>query len=915
MTPEISSVHKNTLFRAKSAVLSRDFDLATRLFKRVLKEHPDSIEVMHELASTYVRSGQDGQALLVCQQILEKDRNDFGALVSLGGIYRRLGRYEESVSVLERALALDENGVQTYYNLGFTYKQMGRYDDALECFNNVIEDDPTDILAYNHLGRIYSLRGDSKNAIASYRRGLQLDANHPILHYNLAYEYEKLGRDDEVQTEYEAALRVKPGWSEAINSYAHFLMSHNRYKEAYEILSQGIQVTPENMPLQQAMGMVQLKRGEYGDAGQRFRTVLESDSNDPMAMMGLADVYVYEGRENEASNLLAKVESTPLRSKGERMQYARSLLNANKFDSAGALIKGLLDEYDYDLATVHLVAEYYACCNDMARLDQSLDRINSLDSSYFLHFLDIALRFRQIGNFERTQVYLVEYLKHLPNDPVALAALASCYEQCNQYGDAMRFYQQALNKDSQNSMLQGALERISRVSELGVQESQLTKPASIPPVVTPSLMERVDDYPTLEQDEVRKDSHVEELYVSSEPEPVMAIMKLDSSTKSKGMTHYDPLVIHSNEPDNNMDIPPSGLSALAHDDGPVDYEPLYAPNTPLSFHDEEDAIFDNVDQTPEEHFLQEAPQQLLSDKMYQVPQEQVLPELPVYEKPPAERELVEEDFEIVPEFPKKESEKTKDREPSEDELAMPWDFDGDPSDFEPEPEPEELEAVEDEVLEPAPLEPVEDEVSEPAPLEPVEDEVSEPVPLEPVEDEDFGDSEELEVLSDNKESTSISRNKPLRFAEEERGADSQVEELIPQGILLEINRLLENKELLERHGDVVQLFREMKLLCEHLPQVKREGFYAGMKRMQMDYIISKLSGKPGLLEVAETLRDKGLVRVPAEKYDIVERFDEPAVSARVISLMRPLVQQLPDKDDALSLDSSLRNILERLAEL
>ena len=883
MTPEISSVHKNTLFRAKSAVLSRDFDLATRLFKRVLKEHPDSIEVMHELASAYVRSGQDGQALLVCQQIIEKDRNDFGALVSLGGIYRRLGRYEESVSVLERALALDENSVQTYYNLGFTYKQMGRYDDALECFNNVIEDDPTDILAYNHLGRIYSLRDDSKNAISSYRRGLQLDANHPILHYNLAYEYEKLGRDDEVQTEYEAALRAKPGWSEAINSYAHFLMSHNRYKEAYEILSQGIQVTPENMSLHQAMGMVQLKRGEYGDAGQRFRTVLEYDSDDSMAMMGLADVYVYEGREIEASNLLEKVESMPLRSKGERMQYARSLLNANKIDSAGVLIKGLLDEYDYDLATVHLVAEYYACCNDMARLDQSLDRINSLDSSYFLHFLDIALRFRQIGNFERTQVYLVEYLKHLPNDPVALAALASCYEQCNQYGDAMRFYQQALNKDSQNSMLQGALERISRVSELGFQESQLTKPASIPPVVTPSLMERVDDYPTLEQEEGRQDSHVEELYVSSEPEPVMPILELDSSTKSKGMDHYDPLVIHSDEPDNNMDIPLPGLSALAHDDGPVDYEPLNAFNAPLSFHDEEEAIFDNVDQIPEEYFLQEMPRQPLSDKAHRASQERVLPELPVHEEPPAERELMADDFEIAPEPPRKELERPKDREPSEDELAMPWDFDGDPSDLEPEPEPEELEAVPDDSFDDS------------------FDDVEELVPLDGPE---FLAEQKLPPL----------QNKPLQFKPVEK-AEEAVEELVPQGILLEITRLLENKELLEKHGDLVGLFHEMKRLCEFLPKAQREGFYAGMKRMQMDYIISKLSGKPGLMTVAESLRDKGLVSVPDEKYDIVERFDEPAVSARVIGLMRPLVQQLPDKNDALSLDGSLRNVLERLAAL
>ena len=81
--------------------------------------------------------------------------------------------------------------------------------------------------------------------------------------------------------------------------------------------------------------------------------------------------------------------------------------------------------------------------------------------SYFLHFLDIALRFRQIGNFEQAQTYLVEYLQHLPNDPVALTALASCYEQCSQYGDAMRFYQQALNCDADNSYLQKAVERIS----------------------------------------------------------------------------------------------------------------------------------------------------------------------------------------------------------------------------------------------------------------------------------------------------------------------------------------------------------------------------------------------------------------------------------------------------------------------
>ena len=210
---------------------------------------------------------------------------------------------------------------------------------------------------------------------------------------------------------------------------------------------------------------------------------------------------------------------------------------------------------------------------------------------------------------------------------------------------------------------------------------------------------------------------------------------------------------------------------------------------------------------------------------------------------------------------------------------MPWDFDGDPSDLEPEPEPEELEAVPDDSF----------------------DDVEELVPLAGPE---FLAEQKLPPL----------QNKPLQFKPVEK-AEEAVEELVPQGILLEITRLLENKELLEKHGDLVGLFHEMKRLCEFLPKAKREGFHAGMKRMQMDYIISKLSGKPGLMTVAESLRDKGLVSVPDEKYDIVERFDEPAVSARVIGLMRPLVQQLPNKNDALSLDGSLRNLLERLAVL
>lgn len=888
MTFGISSTHKNTLFRARSAVLARDFELAIRLFKRLLQEFPDNLELLHELATTYIRSEQDEQALAIYQQILQKDRNDYGALIGLGGIYRRMGRFEESVNVLERALSLDGDSVQTFYTLGFTYKQMGRFDDALECFDHVIEQNPGDILAYNHLGTIYSLRGDSKNAVASYRRGLQLDANHPILHYNLAQEYEKLGYYDEVISEYEAALRAKPGWSDAINSYALFLMSHNQHKEAYNILCQGIEVTPENIHLQRSMGMVQLKRSEYHDAGQRFETVLRQEEADSHSLLGLADVYSHEGRNEESRSLLKRVEPVQEKSKGVQLQYVRSLLNANRFQEAGELLNELLNEYRFDLGVGHLLAEYFACCDDLERLQQTLDKICEIDSSHFLHFLDVALRFRQIGNLEKAQVYLIEYLKRLPNDSVALSALASCYEKGNQYGDAMRFYQQALNWDSDNSYLQKAVERISLYSQLESEPEESQEDFVPAPKVVSSLRDIYSD------DGARQPVHREQGQRWTGLNPLIDeehyrenhndnfLLQPEKSTKKKrNLDYYDPLKLESNESEEEFENSKPHLGALTHDDGPVDYEPLFGINPALDFQSEEDEIFDNVNQKPDEIFLQEGKSE---------------PE-PIGEPVATPRgELLEQPFQ-EPQF---------DSWPETQELPMspdPDDVDSLPSQRPSKP------ALSSENFLPPKEYPVE-----------MEGELSEPtfIPESGIEDRMPFQSEVDMPWDFNNEAAGMGDEQKLSLDEIEE-ADEAYEATLPHHetdtVAKEIEQLLENPVMPKENTAILGLFQELKRLCEYLPQEEKNGFNSSMKALQMEYIISKLSGKPGLMELAENIREKGLVEVPAERYDIVERFDEFAASARIMNVIRPFVQQLPDKNNSSLLDDSLQHLLDRLSKI
>lgn len=898
MTLKFSATHKNILYRAKSAALARDYDLAIRLFKRLTQEFPDEVGLQQELAVTYVRSGNDEQALALYQKILQRDRNDFSALIGLGGIYRRLGKYEESVSVLERALALDGNSVQTYYTLGFTYKQMGRFDDALECFDQVISQEPGDILAYNHLGSIYSMRGDSKNAIASYQRGLQLDANHPILHYNLAQEYENLGYFDEVMEEYEATLRAKPGWSEAINGYALFLMSHNLNKEAYNILSQGIAVTPENLDLQCSMGIVQLKRNEYQDAGRRFETVLEQDEDDFRALMGLADVYIQQGRNDDSMDLLQKVEPVQEKNKGIQLQFVRTLLNAHQFQEAGDLIKNLAQEYNFDVSVLHLLSEYFACCDDLERLQQTLDKLDELDPSYFLHFLDIALRFRQIGNFEKAQTYLVEYLQHLPNDPVALSALASCYEESSQYGDAMRFYQHALNCDADNSYLQKAVERISVYAQVDdeaerelLESARFRRNSPLKDIYNTKLKGK---NVTFEQKHFLGDLKqlIDEEHYREEATDSLLLRPRSITGKKRSLEHYDPLKMEASDSEDfshgnelyHQDTP--NLEALSDDDGPVDYEPLFSPNGELEFQDEEDEIFDNINQKPEEFFLRE-----------EMPQMAPVPEF-FDPRPAMPRQS----------YPQNYPDPWQPQYPSND-VAMPRDFTNDSLRMEDDgdiPFAESIEEIDEDLV---PLEELQGEFPLEDPLEEVSEKEVALEELSPCEEEELLEEEFLEEEMPQEMDSS---QEPEDLVEE---LEPSEETESSQDVSQEIGSLMDSLSQPEDNTHLVALFQALKGLCQYLPEEEKEDFNASMKPLQMEYIISRLAGKPGLMALAENIREKGLVEVPVERYDIVKRFHETTASARVMNVMRSLVQQLPDKENSVSLDDSLQHLLDRLSKI
>lgn len=581
--------------RARAAVLSRDFVLAERLYKNLLKKHPENIDLLHELAAMYARCGQYESARIEYERILAANPDDYKSLLHLGGIYRHLHRYTDSVAVLDKALRINPGDMQIYYNLGSTYNLMGNYQEALDCFSTVIDTNPGDILAYNHLGRIYAALGKSSEAVSVYRRGLQMDSNHPVLHYNLARELSLLGRDEEAVQEYEAALRAKPGWSDAINGFALFLISRNRIAQAYDVLQQGLHVSPEDSGLQSTMGTLQLQRGDFDDAASYFKTVLNHNAEDSKALLGLADVYSRNGKIEKSIQVLERLPENFCKDEESRLQYIRILLNNRNYHGAAEEIRKFISSGRQTVAVLTVLAEYYICIGDFSRLNQCLKRIEKSFPGYIRHYLPVALRFKQTGDLNQAEFYIKKYLEHMPDDVNALTMLASCYELLKQYHDALRFYQQALENDIHNGVLKAAVERNKQAAKISETVDDLDTARA------PERETALSDVGTFDQQEITGvlDTGIKpEMGIASGTDSVdfdspsgdyektvgdvafsdtdTMMFSLDAMEESPDCVKetYDPLEMKTEDFEvENMRIP--SLQTLSDDGSPKDYELLY----------------------------------------------------------------------------------------------------------------------------------------------------------------------------------------------------------------------------------------------------------------------------------------------------------------------------------------------------
>lgn len=802
------------LRRAKNAVISRDFNLAIRLYKSLLQEDVKNIEYLSALGNLYMKNNDDEKALPYFQQILTFYPNNFEAMNSMGGIYRRMGRYQESIEILQKALETKINPAQVNYNLGFTYKLMKNYSEAIDAFENVIAVNPTDVLAYNHLGTIYAAQNNHEKAVATYKRGLQIDPNHPIIQFNLAKSLEAMHDDTSAIQAYDAALRAKPGWQEAVIEYAKLLLNHRKTRLAGELVQNAIGLHPQDFGLYAQMGQILMRQSNFKKAASSFEIANRLVSGNAENLKNLAEAFEKLGKKEEAVLTIKKAESVEPEDEKIKKSAASILLTAEKYREAAEVIRQLGSANKNDCEALDLAGQYSILIGRNDSAQNFASKIKKIDPDYGIYLYSFASRFFQKGNLEaakeNVKAFIDENMKNIP----AWLLLGQIDEKLGNSEEALDDFSTAVAFDPNNFLAEKLAKELGNKidSEKTSRDEKKPDDSALSGSQEISLDEfgfgddenAVSEEKSLETHEPAPDEP-ENSNDSAGPEDSTEDLKVEDKTDVLALDEKSAL-FEDGEKDSESDDEIS-LDEIDKntDEFKEDEEILPEPEENAALNEPEDSAEKHTDNLNPEEFKTQEENGASKIEIKAGPGKSSETTPAAENNAPAER-----------------------AEPSESERAEPSESVGQAEPAEPTEQTEPAEQTE----------PTEKTAGS-------EQETELPEEIPP-----YGDSEHSEDLSDEKDSFAPDA------AAERKDAETAYETLVSQvsDVLPKLSSFLDSSEEEARFQKEIELFKRLRQFGEQLPFEQRAKFLAGRVRLLLDYIIARLSGRPGLLRTASEVR-------------------------------------------------------------
>jgi tetratricopeptide (TPR) repeat protein len=210
----------------------------------------------------------------------------------------------------ENSLVSRPDDWSAYYNLGNHYQNLGNSEQALLAYSNSLKIYPEAIMPLVNSSLLFSISGNQAQARANLEKALIVDPENEAANLNYGLLLAELGRTAEAEKALKLALQTNPKLAVAAYNLS-VIVSARSLDEAVGYAEIAATAAPEEPKYAYTLAYYQLQNNQKPEAIKTLQAVIKTTPNYLGAVSLLADIYLRDGKREEALKLYKQALSVP----------------------------------------------------------------------------------------------------------------------------------------------------------------------------------------------------------------------------------------------------------------------------------------------------------------------------------------------------------------------------------------------------------------------------------------------------------------------------------------------------------------------------------------------------------------------------------------------------------------------------
>lgn len=197
------------IIKGREAIRTNQFKVAHEVLTALIEKDGSNAQAYMLRGIAHMREGHVYPAVKDLSAAV-KIAPSVDGYYNLGNALQQSGFYERASGAYRAALELQPNDPEIIINLAANLIHLNRVSEGMQLLDRALKDRPNDPEPYTIMGVAHHQNEDFSAAESAFQKALEVDPNYYQAEFNLAKNYQKMGKDNLAAKHYKRYLEMRP---------------------------------------------------------------------------------------------------------------------------------------------------------------------------------------------------------------------------------------------------------------------------------------------------------------------------------------------------------------------------------------------------------------------------------------------------------------------------------------------------------------------------------------------------------------------------------------------------------------------------------------------------------------------------------------------------------------------------------